>query len=140
MSPRESLLGNREEKGRMLMGKPLEIVIVDDEEQITELLKTFIEFSSKDAKVHAFNDASKARDYLMNNPIDVVITDYKMPNYNGIELLEAAPKKARKILISGYVSEVAEEKLNKINAVFFEKPVPMKQIGKIIADEAEALA
>ena len=115
--------------------KPLEVVVVDDEEQITDLLKAFIQFSSHDAHIHAFNDSAKARDYLMNNQIDVVITDYKMPQYNGLELLEVAPMSARKILISGYVSEIAEDKLNRINAVFFEKPVPMKKIGKIIAEE-----
>jgi DNA-binding NtrC family response regulator len=124
----------------MYMGKPLEIVVVDDEEQITELLKTFIEFSAKDAHVHAFNDAAKARDFLMHNPTDVVITDYKMPRYNGLEVLAAAPPKARKILISGYVSEIAEEKLTKINAMFFEKPVPMKTLSRIIAEEAALAA
>jgi two-component system, response regulator YesN len=120
--------------------KPLEVVVVDDEEQITELLKTFIHFSAKDAHVHTFNDSALARDFLMKNPADVVITDYKMPRYNGLEVLEAAPTKARKILISGYVSEIAEEKLNSINATFFEKPVPMKKIGKIITDEETAMA
>jgi DNA-binding NtrC family response regulator len=124
----------------MFMGKPLEIVVVDDEEQITELLKTFIEFSTKDAHVHAFNDSAEARNFIMHNPADVVISDYKMPHYNGLEVLAAAPAGAKKILISGYVSEVAEEKLNKINATFFEKPVPMKTLGKLIAAEAAAAA
>jgi two-component system response regulator YesN len=117
------------------MGKRLEVVIVDDEAQITELIKTFIECSSKNSNIHTFTDASEAKAFLSANPVDVLITDYKMPKYNGIELMENLPKKVKKVLISGYVSEIAEEKLQKLDAVFFEKPVPMKALGEIIRNQ-----
>jgi YesN/AraC family two-component response regulator len=61
------------------MGKRLEIVVVDDEVQITELLKTFIECASTNSNVHTFNDAGEARNYILKNSVDVLITDYKMP-------------------------------------------------------------
>ncbi|NLW32110.1 MAG: hypothetical protein GXY77_11720, partial [Fibrobacter sp.] len=48
---------------------------------------------------------------------------------------ESLPPEVKKILISGYVSEIAEERLLKLDAVFFEKPVPMKALGKIIHDQ-----
>lgn len=121
------------------MGKRLEIVVVDDEVQITELLKTFIECASTNTNVHTFNDAGEARSYLLSNSVDVLITDYKMPKFNGIELMEEAPRDSKKVLISGYVSEIAEEKLNKLDAVFFEKPVPMKALEKIIHEQEKLL-
>jgi len=117
------------------MEKSLEIVIVDDEEPITELLKSFVMVASKSAHVHTFTDSGKARDFLLRNNVDVLITDYKMPKYNGLELLEVVPSDVKKILISGYVSEIAEEKLQKMNAVFFEKPVPIKKLSKIILEQ-----
>lgn len=124
----------------MIMAKPLEIVVVDDEEQITDLLTMAIQFTSKTAQVHAFNDSSVAREYLLTHSIDVIITDYKMPCYDGIELLEVVKGDAKKVLISGYVSEVAEEKLSEMNAVFYEKPVPIKTLGKLISEEETRVA
>ncbi len=117
------------------MGKRLEVVIVDDEAQITELIKTFIECTAKNSNIHTFTDSGEAKEYMSSNPVDVLITDYKMPKYNGIELMETLPKKVKKVLISGYVSEIAEEKLQKLDAVFFEKPVPMKALGEIIISQ-----
>jgi DNA-binding NtrC family response regulator len=119
------------------MAKRLEVVVVDDEIQITELLKTFILCSSKNTNIHTFNDAEEARSYLLENTVDILITDYKMPKYNGIELMESTNSKVKKVLISGYVSEIAEERLQQLDAVFFEKPVPMKALGKIISDQQE---
>jgi len=121
------------------MTKSLEVVIVDDEIQITELLKTFIECSSVNTNIHTFNDAAEARSFLLGNDVDVLITDYKMPKFNGIELMETAPPDVKKVLISGYVSEIAEERLQQLDAVFFEKPVPMKALGKIILDRENKL-
>jgi YesN/AraC family two-component response regulator len=117
------------------MVKRLEVVVVDDEIQITELIKTFIQCSSDNANIHTFNDAEEARIFILKNPIDILITDYKMPKYNGIELMESAAPQVKKILISGYVSEIAEERLQQLDAVFFEKPVPMKALGKIISEQ-----
>jgi DNA-binding NtrC family response regulator len=118
------------------MAIPLEIVVVDDEEQITELIKTFILITSKDAHVHTFTSSVEAYNYLQtNHNVDILITDYKMPVYDGIQLMESTPEKVKKILISGYISEIAEEKLQKMDALFFEKPVPIRTLRKIILDE-----
>jgi DNA-binding NtrC family response regulator len=122
-----------------LMGKRLEIVVVDDEVQITELLKTFIECASTNSNVHTFNDANEARNYLLANNVNVLITDYKMPKYNGIQLMEEISPEIKKVLISGYVSEIAEERLNQLDAIFFEKPVPMKALERIIQEQEKLL-
>jgi YesN/AraC family two-component response regulator len=121
------------------MSRRLEVVVVDDEEQITELLKTFIQCITQEIRVHTFNDAIVAREYIAKNPLDVLITDYKMPRYDGLQLMESTPPHVRKIMISGYVSEIAEEKLHKLNATFFEKPVPLRALAKIISDQQEKI-
>jgi DNA-binding NtrC family response regulator len=121
----------------LIMGKRLEIVVVDDEVQITELLKTFIECASKNSNVYTFNNAAEARSFILENSIDLLITDYKMPEYNGIQLMEELSPEVKKVLISGYVSEIAEERLNQLDAIFFEKPVPMKALEKIIHDQEQ---
>jgi DNA-binding NtrC family response regulator len=121
------------------MSRRLEVVVVDDEEQITELLKTFIQCITQEIRVHTFNDSVDAREYIAKNPIDVLITDYKMPRYDGLQLMESTPPPVKKVMISGYVSEIAVEKLQKLNATFFEKPVPLRALAKIIADQQEKI-
>jgi CheY-like chemotaxis protein len=119
---------------RSMAKRPLNVMVVDDEEQITDLLETFIHCASTNVVVHKFNNSVKARNFIRDNAVDILITDYKMPEVDGLKLIENAPKGTKKILISGYVSEIAEEKLEKMNAVFFEKPVPIRALGKIISE------
>jgi len=122
------------------MAKPLEIVVVDDEEQITELIKTFILLTSKDAQVYTFTNPLDARAFVASKAVHMLITDYKMPGMDGIELMESTPSGVKKILISGYISEIAEEKLSKMDALFFEKPVPIRTLRKIILEQEACLS
>jgi two-component system response regulator YesN len=124
-------------KGKKGMDRKLEVVLVDDEEQITELLETYLLFSAQGISVHSFNDSIMAKEFIAGNPVDVLITDYKMPLLSGLELMESAPLQVRKIVISGYVSDIAEERLQKLNATFLEKPVPLRALAKIIAEQQE---
>lgn len=117
------------------MGRQLEVVLVDDEEQFTDVLKTYILDTTPGIWVHTFNDAILAKEFIAANPVDVLITDYKMPRIDGLQLMESAPPEARKIIISGYVPDITEEKLKKLNATFFEKPVPLRALAKIISEE-----
>ncbi len=117
------------------MGRKLQIVVVDDEVMITDLIESFLRLSSRNAEVHCFNDPVRAKEFLSTHTADVLITDYKMPVVDGIQLIEATPPETKRIMISGYVSEIAEGMLEKLDAVFFEKPVPMKKLGEIIEIE-----
>ena len=116
----------------MLAKRLLQVVIVDDETQITDLLRTFLLCISNTLDIHTFNDAAAAREHICEHVVDVLITDFKMPKYDGIQLMRAAQYDTVKILISGYVSEITQSQLQKLNAIFFEKPVPMKELGAII--------
>ncbi|MBN2037793.1 MAG: response regulator [Chitinispirillaceae bacterium] len=114
--------------------KKLSVVVVDDEIQITDLLKTFLQCISKNLDIHTFNDPEEARAHLLRKNPDVLITDFKMPKYDGIQLIRLMPNNSTKVLISGYVSEITEGQLGELKASFFEKPVPMKDLGRIIAE------
>lgn len=119
------------------MGKTLDVIVVDDKKMITDLFESYINISCSNVIVHSFNDSVDALNFIISkgNNIDVVITDYYMPpGVNGLELLKATSSETSKIMISGWITDIAEEQLSDLNAVFFAKPVPMKQIGKIIND------
>jgi len=116
---------------------PLQVVIVDDEPQICELLKTYLQSISGNYKVHVFNDPEEARAFLLQHAVDILITDLKMPKFDGIQLMKLMPEDSIKVLISGYVSEIIESQLCALKALFLEKPVTLKQLGALI-HKAEA--
>jgi DNA-binding NtrC family response regulator len=118
------------------MTNGLDVVVVDDKVLITDLFESYFQLSNMNVNLYTFNDPYKALEFVKNNDhIDVLITDYKMPGINGIQLLEATSTDTTRILISGYVSSIAVEKLADLNAIFFEKPVPMKELGKILHEK-----
>ena len=122
------------------MARPISIVIVDDKESITDLFESYFAILNVPGTISSFNDPRLALSFIRNNTVDVIITDYNMPDVNGLELLQNASASSAKIMISGYVPEFAEEQLALLNARFFEKPVPMKEIGQIVLEKIAQLS
>ena len=63
------------------------ILVVDDDELITEFIKDILN-EPKIYDVFIKYDGQQAIEYLTDNDVDLVITDYKMPNMNGNEFLK----------------------------------------------------
>jgi DNA-binding NtrC family response regulator len=66
------------------------ILIADDERNIRDGLKWSLE--DKEAEILTAANGLEALDVLRARPVDLLITDLKMPRMNGIELLERARK------------------------------------------------
>jgi YesN/AraC family two-component response regulator len=113
----------------------LNVVIVDDQEQHTELLKTFFSLTAPHLRVQTFNDPLIAKDYFVRNSVDILITDYQMPGLDGLALLRAVPDSVKKILITGYPHEFARVKPDDLDVTVFEKPVPLKALAKVISEQ-----
>lgn len=64
------------------------ILHVDDDTQITELTKTYLERIDDEFTVTTAASAVEALTRLNENEFDCIISDYDMPNTDGIELLE----------------------------------------------------
>jgi len=62
------------------------LLVVDDEEIVRDF---FIEaLSRRNAVVTTSKDGAEAKELLEKDPFDMIITDIKMPNMNGMELLK----------------------------------------------------
>ena len=102
------------------------ILILDDDKLVTSSLKSL--FLLEDfTDVVFFNSAKEALEYLKENTRDVIISDYMMPEMNGLEFLSEAKKLAPNssmILLTGYADK--ENAIRAINEVglykYIEKP------------------
>jgi DNA-binding NtrC family response regulator len=118
-----------------------EILIVDDEPIVGERLKAFLE---KDGYlVESFVDPVQALQRLEAKDFDIVISDIRMQEIDGIQVMEKALQKSRRIkviMITGYATlELARESLTKGAFDFIAKPFKLKEIRRTIKRAVEAL-
>ena len=102
------------------------IVIVDDEKMFTSALKILMRVEGF-SDAHCFNSTKEALDFLKDNKPDLVISDFLMPEMNGLEFLTEVNKiypEVSKILLTGYADK--ENAIKAINEVglyrYIEKP------------------
>ena len=61
------------------------ILIVEDEEVLRQSLAELLTDEGYD--VHQAGDGKLAYDFILKQPVDLILTDIRMPNMDGIELL-----------------------------------------------------
>lgn len=119
-------------------GQKARILFVDDEERIVTALKSVFR-----AGYHVFTttDGKKALDFLSKHPVEVVVSDQRMPEMLGVELLrevkQIAPQSVR-ILLTGYsdlaaiVGSINDGEVYR----FMNKPWDNLEIQRIMAEAA----
>ena len=102
------------------------IVIVDDEEMVLTSLRSFLNLET-DYRIEAFLSPHKALDFVGANEVDVVLSDYLMPEMDGISFLHEVRKvkpDVPRIILTGYADK--ENAIKAINEVglfqYIEKP------------------
>ncbi len=107
------------------------ILVVDDDDHVREAL---VDELSMNYRVEAVSSGNEAFDVLSSNQYDVVISDLKMPDHDGIEVLEFARQHQRdavRVLLTGYVDERAQRALLAPHAPY--------KVGKPWHDEIEVV-
>jgi len=109
--------------------KPARILVVDDDDHVREAL---IDELSTSYVVEAVSSGNEAFDALAMHQYDVIISDLKMPDHDGIEVLEFARQHQRdavRVLLTGYLDERAQRALMTPDAPY--------KVGKPWHDEIE---
>jgi DNA-binding response OmpR family regulator len=75
--------GKNKQKEKM---KSLEILIIDDNEQITKMLTTFLEL--KEHKCTVANDGKEGLNLIKENKHDVILLDLAMPEFDGYAVIK----------------------------------------------------
>lgn len=123
------------------MKEALEVMLVDDEEIVGKRLRTALEKYGYGVEV--FQGGQAAIDRLREKQFDVVVTDIRMEEVDGLDVLDAVLKssdRTKTILITGYATmEVAREALAKGAFEFVAKPFRPRDLHKLIEKAAREL-
>ncbi|MCP4724186.1 MAG: response regulator [bacterium] len=102
------------------------IVIVDDEEMVLTSINSFLDLETE-YNVVSFTSAKEALVFIEKNDTDLIISDYLMPEMDGISFLAEAKlikPEVPRIILTGYADK--ENAIKAINEVglfqYIEKP------------------
>jgi len=76
-----------------IMRRQRKVLIVDDESTGRTILAKIIQQTEGDVSVDAFDNPLEALDWLDSNHPDLIITDYRMPDMNGVDLIRKIREK-----------------------------------------------
>jgi DNA-binding NtrC family response regulator len=124
-----------------ILSEKLEIMIIDDETIVGKRLKPALEKS--DYAVEVFESGAEALKRIEEKDFDIVVTDVRMDDVDGIEVLGKVIEKSpqtKVIIMTGYATiELAREALVKGAYDFIAKPFMPNDLREIISRAARAL-
>lgn len=112
------------------------ILVVEDNNEIREFLKTFLE--ERGYLVKDFANPLEAFNYIRNHPefIDLIVSDFFMPDMTGLELIEKVReinKQVKIMFITGYqIDEGFLKRIKELNAELLVKPFSISDFLKKI--------
>ncbi|UCE80010.1 MAG: response regulator [Nitrospiraceae bacterium] len=122
------------------MRKP-RVIIYDDEITILTVLKDF--FSQMNYEVLTYDEPivcpmyeKNADDCIEHNPCaDIMLTDFRMPRMNGIELLEKQSQRGcragigNKAIMTANLDNANKRLIKKLGYAYFKKPFSLKELS-----------
>jgi len=126
MSNTSSQLNNQEESR-------LNVLIIDDNEQITKMISTFLDMSNHDCTV--VNDGKEGLELIKTKQYDSIVLDLAMPEFDGYEILDTLKREdasqISKIIILT-ASSISLETVKKFKELgvssCLQKPVDIDQL------------
>ena len=114
------------------------ILVVDDEEIIRSFLS---EVLGEDYDVNLAEDGGEAIEKIKEYRYDLIITDLKMPNVSGEEVVKYAcdiDPNYKVIVISGFSSlHTVSQSINNGACAFLSKPFSIKELIQTVASTME---
>ena len=114
----------------------MKLLLIDDQKDINLSLKEAIEPGGHECVM--YNNPRKAIEKLKQDNFDAIITDYKMPGMNGIDVLKEAQQQKPGlpvIILTGFAdTDNAIEAVNHGAYAFMRKPIDLKTFFKKLED------
>ena len=117
------------------------VLILDDEEMVLTSLSTYLALET-DYEVVTFTSAKRALEHLAQHDVGIIISDFLMPEMDGIKFLAQA-KELRpdtpRVILTGYADK--ENAIKAINEVqlfqYVEKPWDNAQLTTLVRSGLE---
>ncbi len=123
------------------MARSLEVLVLDDEPIVGKRLKPALEKNGY--LVEVFEDGRSALARLEEKVFDIVVTDVRMDEVDGLQVLEAVQRlsaRTKVVIITGYATvELAREALAKGAFDFIAKPFKPQDLRLVIEKAAQDL-
>lgn len=114
------------------------VLIVDDEETLTWSMSKSLSKDRDRYRILIANTGKEALEILGKNAVDLVITDIRMPDINGLDLLTTIRNdypRTQVIIMTAYGSSDIQKEANKRGSLYYiEKPFEIADIRKLILD------
>lgn len=103
------------------------IVAIDDEQEILSIYEEVGEIEGNHTVI-TFSDGVDALKYLEENKCDIVISDYRMANINGVKIYNKVKtmennQNAHFIFVSAYIDEIKAEIGEPEDVIYQNKPI-----------------
>ncbi|XEC94894.1 response regulator [Paenibacillus tarimensis] len=120
------------------------VLLADDEKFILQGISTLVEWEQIGARlIGTALDGKEALEMIRNEPPDIVISDIKMPEMNGLELIQAvrpAYPDIRFIILSGYEEfDFAKKAMEFGVKHYLLKPCNERKIAEVLRDVMEEM-
>ncbi len=120
----------------------LNVLIIDDNEQITKMISSFLDMSNHDCTV--VNDGKEGLELIKTKQFDSIVLDLAMPEFDGYEILDTLkredPSQLSKIIILT-ASSIPIETVRKFKELgvssCLQKPVDIDQLLSRITDATD---
>ncbi|WP_054032727.1 sigma-54-dependent transcriptional regulator [Desulfatitalea tepidiphila] len=110
------------------------ILFVDDDKDILMMVEQYLQMQGYD--ITTVDSGMKALDLVKDQDIDIIFTDYKMPEFNGLELLAAVKQykpSIEVIIVTGYGSMESAIQAMKFGSYdYLQKPFKLDHLKLII--------
>jgi len=114
--------------------KDYSILIVDDEDAQRSILKGYLE--KKGYKIYSASSGTEGIKFVQNNLIDIVLSDFKMPDKTGLEVLEEVKKinpEISFVILTAYGTIEDAVKAMRLGAFdYISKPVDLDELDLMI--------
>ncbi len=112
------------------------VLIVDDEETLTWGMSKSLSKARRNLEVLAANSGEEALGILEKTPVDIVITDIRMPGMDGLKLLSKVKSiypSIDVIVMTAYgSSQVQQEAVTSGSLYYIEKPFEMEEMEELL--------
>ena len=118
------------------------LLIVDDEVEICEFLKSF--FEDRDFKVAVAHDGAKALEMAGLFQPEVVLLDIQMPGMDGLQALKKIKEMHPKVKVIMVTAVETQEKIEEAMRLgadnYITKPLSLEYLEKDVQDKIDILA